>query len=502
MRENLLDRAVSWVSPAAGVRRMRARAALDSAREVIRGFDGAGRNIKGLNWRTPGTSGTAELAPALSALRNRSRALVRDNGYIKHAVRVWGANLVGTGIVAKLENPSVQKVWNQWITQCDADGLLNFAGQQLMVARAMRVSGECLVRFRVRRPDDDMVVPLQLQVLEADFLDSSRTGLIDGGFCVAGVQFDRIGRRTGYWLFDQHPGDIVRLSTSVQSRFVPASEVLHLFDPTDRPNTVRGLPEFAVSIWAARDLDEYREAERVRKKIEACFAGFVVSSSDAPPPLGTNVPASRTGNRQTRVEELTPGMISYLSPDEDIKFAEPSSNSDYEPYMRVELRAIAAGSDVTYEQLTGDFSQVNFTSGRMGKIEFKRILEQQQWLIFIPMFCDAVASRFVQMAYLAGKARKPVVSRDWTAPRIEMVDPLRETNAMTEQIEAGLISRAEGQRQIGQDPATMDREINEDTFVPKAGPSTQPNANAAGDGADGSSGSADDDRPDKSVPKD
>ncbi|QBQ98175.1 phage portal protein [Paraburkholderia pallida] len=498
MRETFLDRAISWVSPSAGVQRMRARAALESGRVAARAFDGASKNLRGLNWRTPGTSGNAELVPALAALRNRSRDLVRNNGYIKHALRVWGANLVGTGIVAKFDNKRVQTAWTAWIDQCDADGLLNFYGLQLMVARAMKESGECLVRFRVRRLDDGLDVPLQLQVLEADYLDSSRMGLIDGGFCVAGVQFDRIGRRVGYWLFDQHPGELIQVTTRIQSRFVPASEVLHLFDPTTRPNTVRGLPEFAVSIWRARDLDEYHEAERVRKKIEACFAGFIIGSAESGP-VGSPVSASVTGSTRVQVEQLEPGTLSYLNPDEDIKFATPTSNGDFEPYNRAELRAIAAGSDVTYEQLTGDFSQVNFTSGRMGKMEFKRILEQQQWLIFIPMFCNAVANRFVQTGYLAGRFAKPVAPRDWTAPRIEMVDPLRETKAMVEQINEGLISRAEAQRQIGQDPATMNKEIGEDTFVPKV-PAAQ--ANTADGSASDTSGASAEEPPDKSVPKD
>ncbi|WP_321914811.1 phage portal protein [Paraburkholderia sp. J11-2] len=499
MRESLLDRAISWVSPAAGIRRMRARVALDSARSVLkseRGYDGAGKDVRGLNWRTPSTSGNAELVPALSVLRNRSRDLVRNNPFIKHALRVWAANMIGTGIVAKFAKPRVQALWNEWIAVCDADGLLTFGGLQLMVARALRESGECLVRFRIRLDTDGLDVPLQLQVLESDYLDTSRTGMIEGGFCVAGVQFDRIGRRVGYWLFDQHPGDIVQIASNVQSRLVPANEVLHVFDPTDRPNTVRGLPEFAVAIWAARDSDEYREAQRVRKKIEACFAAFVVSDSDMGQPTGRRVPGERTGPTPAPVEEIVPGMISHLNPDEDIRFTTPSPVSDYEQFMRVEHRGIAAGSDVTYEQMTGDFSQVNFTSGRMGKIEFKRILEQQQWLIFIPRFCDAVANRFVEVAYLAGKTQKASCPRDWTAPRIEMTDPQRETAALAMQVDERFISRQEAQRQMGQDPATMDREIAEDPYR-----NSTPASPSAVDAGEGDSPMPDDSKPGTPAPK-
>ena len=63
-------------------------------------------------------------------------------------------------------------------------------------------SGECLVRLRERRVEDGLPVPLQLQVLEPDHLDASKTGdLPNGGFVLQGVEFDALGRRRAYWLY-------------------------------------------------------------------------------------------------------------------------------------------------------------------------------------------------------------------------------------------------------------------------------------------------------------
>ena len=55
--------------------------------------------------------------------------------------------------------------------------------------------------------------------------------------------------------------------------------MLHLFDRL-RPGQVRGVPWFAPVILKLRDLDEYDDAELVRKKIEACFAAFVTGADD------------------------------------------------------------------------------------------------------------------------------------------------------------------------------------------------------------------------------
>jgi lambda family phage portal protein len=459
---NFIDKLVGYVSPVRGLTRMQARVTLAIAeKQVKRAYDGAKQGGSASGWVTGGGSINAELNRSISILRNRSRDLVANNGYIKHALKVLVGNIVGTGIVPKFEDKAVADLWKKWARRdCDAGGLLGFGGLQAQIVRAMWESGECLVRFRVRRAEDGLTVPLQLQVLESDHLDSFKTGEVDGGFCISGVQFNLFGQRVGYWLFDKHPGEIASLSRNLVSRFVPASEVLHLFDPLGRPGQVRGLPEFAVSIWKARNVDDYQEAHSIRKKIEACFAAFVTSSDEG---FSAGSPGARPNAQGKRVEELSPGQIEYLKPGESVAFSAPVGSDGYEESVRVELRAIAAGTGITYEQLTGDYSQVNFTSGRMGKMEFKTMVEQFQWLIFIPMFCDAVAERFATVAYLAGEIRKPgVMPVNWTAPRIPLLDPLREGQGYQVMRELNVMSRQEIIRELGFDPDEVDAEIAAD----------------------------------------
>jgi lambda family phage portal protein len=458
MKTNILDRAIEYVAPGLAARRMRARVSINAAR----GFDGAKRGPRAAGWRASGASATAEVMPALGVLRNRARDLVRNNPHIRRALRIMVANAIGTGVQAKFADKTLQKLWKRWIKVSDAAGLLDFNGQQAQAYKALKESGEVLVRFRTRLPQDGMEVPLQLQVLEIDYLDTLKVGPVDGGFVVAGVQFNVIGQRTGYWLFDQHPGEVATVPRNMLSRFVPASEIIHLFDAIDRPNSVRGFPWLASAIWKARDLDEYQDAELVRKKIEACFAAFV-TTSDEGFQVGRTTATAQTDAR--RVEALSPGMVEYLRQGETVTFSAPATSAEYESNVRVDLRAIAAGTDTTYEQLTGDYSQVNFTSGRMGKMEYKRMLEQELWLIFIPMFCEVVARRFVATAYLAGKTKLAVADVSWSPQRIEFIDPLREANGIIALIDARLKSRHQSIRDLGDDPDVVDAEIEADTLA-------------------------------------
>lgn len=460
---NWTDKLVGYFSPSAGVQRATARRTFDAiANRTKRGFDAAKPSRRSSSWQPGGGSINTELNNGLRTIRNRSRDLIQNNGYMKRALKIMVSNIVGTGIMPKFANDRHAKIFKTWAEgECDAAGMLSFGAMQAQVVRAVWADGEVFVRYRIRKPEDGLTVPLQLQILEADHLDTEKTCEVAGGFCVAGVQFNYLGQRTGYWMFDNHPGDQGLFAIGKQSRFIPASEIEHIFDKTGRPGQVRGFSEFAVSVWKARDLDDYQEAHSVRKKIEACFAAFITTPDD-----GFRAGVTQAPDQQGRsVEELSPGLIQYLRQGEEIAFSSPVASDGYEESVRVELRVIAAGTGVTYEQLTGDYSQVNFTSGRMGKMEFKQMIEQFQWLTFIPGFCAQVAKRFALVAYLSGAYEKPnVTPENWTAPRIPMLDPLREAQAYQVLEEIGVMSRAEIIRELGYDPDAVTNEIEADSL--------------------------------------
>lgn len=465
---NWLDKAIAWVSPETGLRRMRAR----RAGELIHlAYEGARTDRRTGGWVTSGNSANAEIAVALSKLRERSRDLVRNNAYAARAAAEVVGNAVGTGITVQARSGepafdrAVNAAWSDWMEECDADGQLDFYGLQALVARTVFESGECLVRMRQRRPGDGLTIPLQVQVLEPDYLDQTKTQRTEMGYIIHGVEFDLEGRRTFYWLFGQHPGDVVqtgvRGGSSLQSIRVPASEVLHIYRK-DRPGQVRGVPWLAPVVVTLRDLDEYEEAELVRKKIEACFAAFVTQPQGPDgPPIAPATPDPATGKR---VESFEPGMIEYLKPGEEISFASPSASAGYRDYVAAKQAQIATGLQLTYEQLTGDLSRVNYSSYRAGLLSFRNGIEGFRWLTFIPMFCTPVWERFLTVAYTAGAIPEPdAIRAEWTPPGFGSVDPYKDSVATLNRIRTGTLTLRQAIAEQGYDPdAQLDQiaEIN------------------------------------------
>ncbi len=448
-----LDDLIGVFAPQTALKRTWARTVMQS---VKRQYEGAKTGRRTDGWKATGTSANTEIHAANARLRNRARDLVRNNPYAAKAVEVFVSNSIGTGILpqARTGNPKldiqVMKAWKDWSAQCDADGQSDFYGLEALIARSVYESGECFVRFRDRRTEDGLAVPLQLQVLEADYLDTTRfQSANNGNTIIQGIEFDRLGRRVAYWLWQQHPGDIAQISnSSFQSVRVPADQVLHIYRK-ERPGQIRGVTAFAPILVKMRDLDEYDEAELVRKKIEACFAAFVTQTSGTDGPL---LAPSSTNEAGRRVESFEPGMIEYLRPGEDVTFGNPSSGGAFPEYARTQLHAIAAGLKITYEQLTGDLSQVNYSSLRGGLLEFRRMIEAIRWQVFVPMLCIPVWNRFIDRAYVAGTIKSSHYGVEWSAPKFEMIDPLKDAMADNVMIRNGTMTLKEAIARQGYDP--------------------------------------------------
>lgn len=454
-KPNIIDRAIAAVAPSTAARRLRARAVFDVLAQ--RGYDGAARGRRTAGWLTGSASAAAEVVPQIATLRTRSRDLVRNNPYAHRAVASIAQNVVGPGIKAQAMAPNkalakrVEELWRSWAetTACDAGGRLTFAGVQELAMRTIVESGEVLIRRRNRRAEDRLPVPLQLEVLEPDHLDTSRDTDYRPGKSrvVGGIQYDALGRVEGYWLYPFHPGD-AGYSGWAQSELRRWDQVAHGYR-VDRPGQPRGVPWGAPAIIRLRDLDEFEDAQLVRQKLAACYTAFV-----------TDVEGD-TSAASAIPETLEPGLIEALPPGRSVVFAEPPGVETYDEFLTHNLRAVAIAYGVTYESLVGDYSKVNFSSGRMGHLEYQRNIQSWRWNLLIPQVCDRVWRWFLEQAVLAGQlpAEALEVRAKWTPPRREMVDPMKELQAAQLAVRSGFASLAGAIREQGHDPDELLEEI-------------------------------------------
>ena len=475
--------------------------------------EAAGRGRRSLAWM-PGNPGAVAAMLATSAeLRGKSRDLVRRNAWAQAGIEAFVANAVGTGIKPQSLSgderfkAEVQALWRDWVEEADAAGQTDFYGLQSLACRAMLEGGECLIRLRSRRLEDGLSVPLQLQLLEPEHLPISLNADLPSGNVVrSGIEFDNMGRRVAYHLYRSHPEDGRLAPMSGQGGIdtvrIDAKEIIHLFRVL-RPGQVRGEPWLSRALVKLNELDQYDDAELVRKKTAAMFAGFVTRQNPEDNLMGEGTADSQG----ISLAGLEPGTWQILEPGEDIKFSDPAAvGGSYSEFLRTQFRAVAAAIGITYEQLTGDLSGVNYSSIRAGMLEFRRRCEMVQHGVLVHQMCRPVWAAWMKQAVLASALTAPGFVRGgpdrrrqylavkWIPQGWQWVDPEKEFKAMLLAIRAGLISRSEAISAFGYDAEDVDREIAADNqraddlglifdsdarYTSKDGGSAEPNRNAA-----------------------
>lgn len=455
---NIIDKVISVVAPSWSVRRMKSRYLEHVYQEGIRKYDAATKKIRGGGYNPAKTGPNTDIATQGNILVSRSRDMTRNNPYAWRASRVVPANVVNGGIKIAIKHSSMEtanaakEIWKEWADEviCDFDEDLNFAGIQRLITRSVRESGEVFVRQRRVKEG----IGLQLQILESDFLDTGRDGekLSNGNEIIQGIEFNSQGKKVAYWLFEQHPSDN-RLWTNLNSIRVPAKQILHIFYKL-RPGQIRGIPFGPAAMLKLKDFDEYEDANLIRQKIAACFSVFVTDTEDPRP-------GEISDQSDFPIERVEPGIIEHMGPNKEITLAQPPTVDNYGEYSSSIMQGVAAGYDLSYEQLTNDYSKVNFSSGRMGWLENDKLISEFQNEVIINQLCKPVFKWFVTAAFLKGKVDSDIKAT-WTAPKRQMLDPLKESKGTKEMVGGHLYSWQGAVRDLGRNPDEVFEEIVED----------------------------------------
>ena len=406
------------------------------------------------DWVTGNTSADSEIYGSAQKLRDRARQLCRDNDYARQALRAIEGNVIGQGIpfqsqvrmqrAGRLDtqaNDAIEAAWRQWTSAryCHTGGKLSFADIERLAIRACAESGEVFVRL-VRQSFGGSTVPLAMEVIEADQLDDGLNGRSQQGNEIRiGVEVDGWGRPIAYHFLAYHPGDYQfsnqQISTQRHKR-IPAEEIIHLYR-AERPGQTRGITWFASAIQRLHHLAGYEQAEVVRARASSALMGFITSPEGEL--IGDDVMDGE------RVSNFEPGVFKYLNPGESVTVPSlDSPDGQFEPFLRAMLRAMAAGIGCSYETISRDFSQTNYSSSRLSLIEDRdhwRIL--QSWMI--ENFHRRVFHEWIELAVLSNALSLPgyelapdrFKAARWMPRGWAWVDPAKEVAAYKEAVRCG-----------------------------------------------------------------
>ena len=436
-------------------------------------------------WGMSSASATVEAQGQITQIRNHARDLIRNNWAAARIIAVWASNSIGTGFDFipdtdnKGRNEKLKALWEEFRWQMCGDG--NPGGwdwMQHQASRGLFSDGEGFLRRKWIKPTRGRRFPITIDLLEADFCNhmyntgyapDQKNGVVKGPdgtevpeqLIVNGIQYDKNRRVEGYWFYRDHPGNAGLFGISVMGFalsyfFVPENDASH-FSLKQRPGQARGISVLAPVIPTLDMMNNLAWSYKVKQLTQA-NASIVITGCQGD---GDGLCAETTQyNNETGLNEtvqmvqptMEPGTVYELNEGRGIQFPPFAQDATYPMVMAAHYRDAAAGVSMPFELMTGDLSQVNFASGKLGLLEFRRHLKLYHNTIFAPAICAPVWRWFVEAAYVAGLYDQPSANYKLVYPHIEGLDRKAEAQADEIELAAGLRSWDDVVRSRGEDP--------------------------------------------------
>lgn len=425
------------------------------------------------DWTTSNASADQEISGALQTLRDRSRALARNDGYISRYLKMLVNNVIGhngirlsckarndDGTLDVQGNQTIERAWNDWsrFGMCTANGRQSFIDCQQLFVESLARDGESLIRHL----RSDNPYGYQIQFLESDHLDEqyNTKNRDSGNSVIMGVEVNQFGKPVAYYILKNHPGNTTQYNFNSKYIRLPAEDIIHGYYPT-RAEQTRGVPWTSSVLARMKMLSGFEESAVVNARVGASKMGFLVS------PDGEDYIGEDTENTYTPVMDASPGSIEQLPAGTEFKSWNPDyPNTTFEPFQKAILRGIASGLNVSYVSLSNNLEGVNYSSIRQGVMEDRdnfKILQR----FTTDHFIDPVFRRWLEAAMTTGAIDIPItkyekfansanfIPRSWT-----YVNPLQEMQAQILGMQNGQTTMQDVQSNFGRDVEELMETIN------------------------------------------
>jgi len=428
-------------------------------------------------WRPPRISGQAAISADRIAMSARAHDLARNDGWASGGVsRVvdciigdgWRCSAVPNAKALGITADQARDVGDQfeaaWTIYAedpdnwgDAARRLPVAGNLALAYRHFMWDGEAFGVLRWRRSPAPWRTCLQL--IDPDRL-ANPPGLPESDVLRQGVELGGWGEPLAYHVRVRHSAD--GITAPMNDRFERVERetrwgrriVLHHFEP-ERAGEVRGISRLKTVVKKLRMLGRYDEAELQAAVLNATLAAFLKSDFDHKALMeslgqidGETIAGGIDAYNAKRVDywrenmvDLPGAKVTALYTNEDITFPTASRPSaQFEMFERTCLRNIATALGTTYEQLSMDWGEVNYSSARAALLEVWRGFYARQWFFghgFLAPWYQAVMEEAVDSGRVklpAGapsfhEARAAWCAARWVGPGRGWVDPYKEAQA-------------------------------------------------------------------------
>lgn len=419
----------------------------------------------------------AEVLPSRDKVTARGRDLDRNNGWVSGGIDTRVDAVVGTNIWLDARpdwkamgqtaewadewGQNVESKFRTWANDprflCDVERHQHFGGLVNLAYRHYAgPDGECAAAIYFRPRGGEFAT--SVLVVDPDRI-SNPHGAPDSDRLRGGVAIDQDGGAIGYHVRNRHPND--HLTSSIESErwtYMPRESstgrplFVHAYAKR-RAHQRRGISRLASVIPRTGMLDKYDKAELEAALLNAIMAPVIESPFDRSMVGEALAPAADDGDTLSQYQaeriafheqsKLSFGgtQITHLYPNETLKFLRaerPSAN--FAAFEAAVIRSIASAFGLSYEQLSRDWSQINYSSARTLLNEIWRGLNADRHQ-FSHAFCTPIYTAWLEEAVAVGAVPVPggkanfyrwraaLTQCRWVGPGRGFIDPKKEAEA-------------------------------------------------------------------------
>ncbi len=428
-------------------------------RSMLLSYKAASRKGPDRMWRGDNRSADSILLKDWKEVTGRAREMVQNSSYIAGAIEKICNNVVYTGITPQAQlkkvddshdnvrNEAVEAHWKRWAESEE----VRFADVQDLAVRHLWTDGEFLIHHYVD-PDmlDKGLVPLRLELIEADHFDATVHGeLPNGNYARRGIEFNRKGDPVAYHLYVDHPGN-TGVTILRKSRRISADQIIHVFK-RQRISQTRGISWLVSIIMRMRGLEEFEDSELIAARLTSAFAFFMESPYPEynPQNMGGHLPGYEqfTASAPTAGAEVPEfveaGRIQQIPAGAKVHSEGYQRPGDqFEPFTKHGLRGGSTGMGMSFEAFSNNYSEATYSSARSGSLEERRGYRRQQGFLNDKLN-SPVWKLFCRVLYLSSLQSDvgldiPVT---WQTPGWPWVDPYKDAQAASLKLKLGITNR-------------------------------------------------------------
>jgi len=459
-------------------------------------FEGASRTNQELAlWSPPLRSGDADIIYERDAATARARDITRNDAFVQSGTALHKDGIVGAMFVLNAK-PNMRALgiddekWEQefqdeveakfmlwaespdnWV---DASRMNTLTGLVRLAVGVYLYGGEVLATAEYIK-DRDRMRPYHtaIQMVECD-----RLGNPVGGDplknIVGGIEKDEFGAPQAYYIRRAHPSDVNRVNPerAHQWKRVPArlwfgrQQVIHILEQ-QRPDQTRGMSDLVTALKEMKQTKRFRDIVLQNAVVNATFAASI--ESDLPKMEAFETLGGGDTSQLVEFAEEYLGSVSdyarhssnlaiggvripHLFPGTKLQLRPAGQGgplgTEFEASL---LRYIAANLGVSYEQLSRDYSQTNYSAVRAAMTETWKFMLSRKKMV-ADRFATAVYRLWFEEAVNSGqieamkgkpdfyeKGMKDAYTQcEWIGASRGQIDELKETQAAALRISKGL----------------------------------------------------------------